>query len=708
MPDLRKRLTKGTFLELKKTKIVRDDAKRANLGSGSVRRKIGAGNEEAFEIRHFGGLSEVLGELVNSTQRVSSEMSCLDEVFQFLSQVLSLKESVGMDKTTSFVRMPAARLKDEIIVAQPSNSDPSSLNAFRAPVRGTLRFCGSLLRTPSSSVQAPVRTSGRSDPSDVRTLRSSGHPDVRPSGHPDAPASSLHPDICPLAFHLPDVPPAFRTFHPSDLPTSDFRIQIRTSGSGPGSRILPTSLGHLTRQVSTSRRPSSSLLLILPTSPRSPRRIPPSPPLRTYDPDLRTSGTSVRPASRMWPTAVQARARYCGLCIVHPLSPLSPSRVLSSAPDVRPGPPEPPEPPYAPASRMWPTAVQARARYYGLCIVHPLSPLSPSRILSSVLRPPTSEPRTPCPVFRTSDLHLRTPGTSGRPPVVPLLVHRVDQPPSGIRPAPPPRPPHLRSGPVPRPYLRTRAGFSVLRDLRNLRTTSGRLSPRSSSRPTSLPGIPQYSVYFVGTYLLVILSLFSKDPPSAQIVILRILLLPRPLFTEPSQLLPLQLPEHIRSFLGGATDMMSLLRAAGRHSAKPFGCTNKAGTAQEKTLKCSESLVWTTYSCLHCTCTYALPADQDMHESELHELIQTYSARKMASRRLYCSPSATGVAQTTIQSQMESGRIRPRIDSESVQELIQNRFGNRLFGQALGPSSALARSPPPTKFRRRDYGKPIK
>ncbi|KAJ7190144.1 hypothetical protein GGX14DRAFT_580107 [Mycena pura] len=52
-------------------------------------------------------------------------MSCLDEIFKFLSQVPGLKESVGMDKAMSFVRI-AARLKDEIIVAQPPTYDPST------------------------------------------------------------------------------------------------------------------------------------------------------------------------------------------------------------------------------------------------------------------------------------------------------------------------------------------------------------------------------------------------------------------------------------------------------------------------------------------------------------------------------------------------------------------------------------------------------
>ncbi|KAJ6481240.1 hypothetical protein C8R47DRAFT_1284302 [Mycena vitilis] len=104
----------------------------------------------------------------------------------------------------------------------------------------------------------------------------------------------------------------------------------------------------------------------------------------------------------MWPTAVQARARYYGLCIVHPLSPLFPS----SAPDVWPGPPVP---------QMWPIAVQARARYYGLCIVHPISPLSTSRTPSS--GPHGSTGHWPHSTDR-SDPPAR-PKPSGRLPVTP-------------------------------------------------------------------------------------------------------------------------------------------------------------------------------------------------------------------------------------------------------------------------------------------------
>ncbi|KAJ7871333.1 hypothetical protein B0H13DRAFT_2012715 [Mycena leptocephala] len=51
-------------------------------------------------------------------------MSTLDEVFKFLSQVPGLKEAVGMDKAMAFVRL-AARLKDEIVLSQPSTYDPS-------------------------------------------------------------------------------------------------------------------------------------------------------------------------------------------------------------------------------------------------------------------------------------------------------------------------------------------------------------------------------------------------------------------------------------------------------------------------------------------------------------------------------------------------------------------------------------------------------
>ncbi|KAF8174434.1 hypothetical protein K438DRAFT_1980190 [Mycena galopus ATCC 62051] len=69
----------------------------------------------------------------------------------------------------------------------------------------------------------------------------------------------------------------FRMFRPSELSTSDFRIWILTSGSGPDSRTLLTSLRHLARQVNTPHHPSS-LFFTLPTSPRSPRRIPSPPP----------------------------------------------------------------------------------------------------------------------------------------------------------------------------------------------------------------------------------------------------------------------------------------------------------------------------------------------------------------------------------------------------------------------------------------------
>ncbi|KAJ7602958.1 hypothetical protein DFH06DRAFT_1257773 [Mycena polygramma] len=52
-------------------------------------------------------------------------MSTMDEVLAFLSQVPGLKESIGMDKATAFVRL-ASRLKDEIVLAQPSTYDPST------------------------------------------------------------------------------------------------------------------------------------------------------------------------------------------------------------------------------------------------------------------------------------------------------------------------------------------------------------------------------------------------------------------------------------------------------------------------------------------------------------------------------------------------------------------------------------------------------
>ncbi|KAF8188229.1 hypothetical protein K438DRAFT_1972414 [Mycena galopus ATCC 62051] len=301
-------------------------------------------------------------------------------------------------------------------------------------MRGTLRFRGSLLRTPSSSVQTPVRTSGRSDPPDVRTLRSSGHPDapiLRTSGRSSIVTSPGHLSLgIPLSGRssgLPDIPSVgpfnFR------LPDLDPHLRFRTRFPDPSNEPR-------TSRSSSQHSPSSLLFPLL------------------HSPDLAT---------------------------VTPSDPF-----LSSAPDVRPGPPEPPEPPYTQPPGL-----------------HPLSPLSPSRILSSGFRPPTSEPRTPCPVFRTSDLRLRTPGTSGRPPVVPLLVHRVDQPPSGIRPAPPP--PILRAS-GPDLCLVRILGPGPGSPSSETSGTSGQCPSRllgSSSRPTSLLGISQYSVCSVGTYLSV-------------------------------------------------------------------------------------------------------------------------------------------------------------------------------------------------------------
>ncbi|KAJ7788390.1 hypothetical protein B0H13DRAFT_2395046 [Mycena leptocephala] len=51
-------------------------------------------------------------------------MSSMEEVYEFLSKVPGLKESVGMDKVMSFVRL-ASRLKDEISLAQDATHDPS-------------------------------------------------------------------------------------------------------------------------------------------------------------------------------------------------------------------------------------------------------------------------------------------------------------------------------------------------------------------------------------------------------------------------------------------------------------------------------------------------------------------------------------------------------------------------------------------------------
>ncbi|KAF8180466.1 hypothetical protein K438DRAFT_1938207 [Mycena galopus ATCC 62051] len=364
-----------------------------------------------------------------------------------------------------------------------------------AAVRGTLRFRGSLLRTPSSSVQTPVRTSGRSDPPDIRMLRS--------SGHPDAPASSLHPDICPLAFHFPDVPPAFRTFHPH----LGFRTRFPDSSNEPQ-----------TSRSSSQHSPSSLLFPLL------------------HSPDLATVTTS--------------------------------DPFLSSAPDVRPGPPEPPytQPPG-----------------YGLL---PTSALAPLSLLHPVVRIPSSDFRASDSVPRVPDIGLAPPDsrnfrtTSGCP------SPRSSGRPTSLGHSPGSSAPHplrLRSGPVPCPYSRTQARFSVLRDLRNLRTIipSAPLELTSRSHVTSVTRHVHIKDVTPGQ---VILSLFSKDLPSAQIVILRIFLLPRPLFTELPPVVALTAAKltasqhHMKNVKSG-TSLLSCVHLT-RSSRKSGGC---AVTAVQKT-----------------------------------------------------------------------------------------------------------------------------
>ncbi|KAF8211829.1 hypothetical protein K438DRAFT_1805403, partial [Mycena galopus ATCC 62051] len=88
--------------------------------------------------------------------------------------------------------------------------------------------------------------------------------------------------------------------------------QLPTSGSGSAPRVLDPAPGLFRRALDISLVKSLSLLCSGCTA--------------------RTSGTSVRLVSRMWPTAIQARTRYYGLCIVHPLSPLSPRIFLLPRP----------------------------------------------------------------------------------------------------------------------------------------------------------------------------------------------------------------------------------------------------------------------------------------------------------------------------------------------------------------------------------------
>ncbi|KAF8125853.1 hypothetical protein K438DRAFT_1790586 [Mycena galopus ATCC 62051] len=52
-------------------------------------------------------------------------MASMEEVHDFLSQIPGLAESISMEKAMTFIRL-AARLKDEIILAQKSTYDPTS------------------------------------------------------------------------------------------------------------------------------------------------------------------------------------------------------------------------------------------------------------------------------------------------------------------------------------------------------------------------------------------------------------------------------------------------------------------------------------------------------------------------------------------------------------------------------------------------------
>ncbi|KAF8124405.1 hypothetical protein K438DRAFT_1791677 [Mycena galopus ATCC 62051] len=347
-------------------------------------------------------------------------------------------------------------------------------DALYQDLLGTLRFRGSLLRTPSSSVQTPVRTSGRSDPPDVRTLRSPGHPDapiLRTSGRSSIVTSPGHLSLgIPLSGRssgLPDIPSVgpfnFR------LPDLDPHLRFRTRFPDPSNEPR-------TSRSSSQHSPSSLLFPLL------------------HSPDLAT---------------------------VTPSDPF-----LSSAPDVRPGPPD---------LRNLHTSGLSDVAYCrtGSCQIlwpsHSTSALTPLSLPYPIVRFPSSDFRAPdsVPVFRTSDPRLRTSGTSGRPPVVPSsFIGSTYFPRAFLRLLRPSSSGFLAPDPDPCPSLFSDPDCcSVLRDFRNLRTVPGLV--------LSVPRVDRPPPW-------VILSLFSKDPPSAQIVILRILLLPRPLFIEPSQLLPLQ------------------------------------------------------------------------------------------------------------------------------------------------------------------------
>ncbi|KAF8144727.1 hypothetical protein K438DRAFT_1992551 [Mycena galopus ATCC 62051] len=295
------------------------------------------------------------------------------------------------------------------------------------------------------------------------SLRPSSGPDIRtlrPSGHPDAPASSLHPDICPLASHLPDVPPAFRTFHPSDLP--NFRLPDPDPHLGFRTRFPDPSNEPRTSRSSSQHFPSSLLF---------------PPP---HSPDLAT------------------------------VTPSDPS--LSSAPDVRPGPPD---------LRNLRTPGLPDVAYCrtGSCqILWPLHSTSALAPLS-----------LPCPLLRSGRTTRTsgTPGTSVRPGLPDVAYCRT-----GSRQILWPLHSTSALAPLslPHPVVRTpssdlRASDSVPRvpdiglappDPRNLRTTSGRPSPRSSGRPTSLGHSPGSSPPVLRTSGpdLCLVRIFGPEPGS--------------------------------------------------------------------------------------------------------------------------------------------------------------------------------------------------
>ncbi|KAF8182787.1 hypothetical protein K438DRAFT_1975427 [Mycena galopus ATCC 62051] len=250
---------------------------------------------------------------------------------------------------------------------------------------------------------------------DIRTLRSPGRPDapiLRTSGR-----SSIVRTICPLAFHLPDVPPAFRTFQ--SVGPSNFRLPDPDPHLGFRTRFPDPSNEPRTSRSSSQHFPSSLLF---------------PPP---HSPDLAT------------------------------VTPSDPS--LSSAPDARPGPPDlrnlraPGLPDYIRSRPSPPSASSPPLRTY-----------DPDLRNLRNLRTPGLPDVAYC---RTGSCQILWPlhSTSALAPL--SLPHPVVRTPSS----------DLRaSDSVPRaPYI----GLAPP-DPRNLRTTSGRPSPRSSGRPTSLGHSP--------------------------------------------------------------------------------------------------------------------------------------------------------------------------------------------------------------------------